>query len=171
MGQLGTGENRPNERGNTGQLILTTCDQGECDCAAEKQKKKDRKKNKNNNESAEVKPKEEIIQSEVEKLVSSLPSRYSGGRIPRTRGSSSHFRRPLTRTKKETSISSSSSSSSSYSAPGWLENEKIGLFEYLTCTFKFQFDLVFVALRRRTTITNTESSPLRQRPPRMKKWS
>jgi hypothetical protein len=40
MGQLGNGNNRPGELGNTGQIILTRCDSGTCDCLAEEENKK-----------------------------------------------------------------------------------------------------------------------------------
>ena len=40
MKQLSGHENRPGQLGNTGQIVLNTCDEGECDCAevAESQK-------------------------------------------------------------------------------------------------------------------------------------
>ncbi len=40
MGQLGSGNNRPGELGNTGQIVLNECDSGGCDCAAEEKAKK-----------------------------------------------------------------------------------------------------------------------------------
>ena len=32
MGQLAGNENRPHQLGDTGQIVLTKCDQGNCDC-------------------------------------------------------------------------------------------------------------------------------------------
>lgn len=39
MGQLSGDESRPHELGNTGQIVLNTCDVGDCDCEEEERKK------------------------------------------------------------------------------------------------------------------------------------
>ncbi|TRY71004.1 hypothetical protein TCAL_17341 [Tigriopus californicus] len=39
MGQLSGDENRPHELGNTGQIVLNTCNSGACDCEEEERKK------------------------------------------------------------------------------------------------------------------------------------
>ena len=41
MQQLAGNENRPNQLGDTGQIVLTKCDMGECDCN-QAQKPKDK---------------------------------------------------------------------------------------------------------------------------------
>ena len=44
MGQLGGGDSRPGQLGNTGQIVLNKCDSGSCDCAEEDRKKKEKEK-------------------------------------------------------------------------------------------------------------------------------
>lgn len=94
MGQLSGDESRPGQLGNTGQIVLTTCDSGECDCEAEEKKKEEEKAAK---EKAEL----EKLQAPTRKTSSSSSTGAKSSRFSsraKTSSSTQLRRRPLSRT-------------------------------------------------------------------------
>ena len=95
MGQLSGNENRPRQLGNTGQIVLDTCDKGSCNCEEEEEKKV-----------KEETKKVEVTQQQQQQPTSKVRNRVRGGLINRKpiRSKSKYangkdFRKPKVETK------------------------------------------------------------------------